>query len=200
MFNPRAWIALPLVLAACGGASIRVDAGPPSTTVTVSVPAETSSTTTTTTSTTVPEPSTTMPAPTTTIAELQAAESPTGPETAPEPEPTTTTARKPTTGVSVYVNQGWERSLEPCGGDLPPCWVKAKESGGDYNAVNWRGCGGRGCFGAWQFDPRTSQGMGYPGVASDYPPEIQDEMARALWNGGKGCGQWSGPGWTGCGG
>lgn len=80
--------------------------------------------------------------------------------------------------------------LEPCGGDLPPCWVKARESGGDYRAVNPTGCGGRTCGGAWQFDPRTWNGYGGYTFAQDAPPEVQDAKAREVWAGGAGCRHW----------
>lgn len=88
--------------------------------------------------------------------------------------------------------------LEPCGGTLPPCEVKRRESGGNYTAVNPRGCGGHGCYGAWQFDPRTWAGLGYEGNPADAAPEIQDEAAARLWDGGRGCRHWSGPTWNGC--
>lgn len=70
-----------------------------------------------------------------------------------------------------------------CGGDLPPCWVMRRESGGNINAYNPTGCSGRGCYGKWQCDPRTCSGRG--------TEEQQDAEARALWNGGKGCQHWA---------
>lgn len=82
-------------------------------------------------------------------------------------------------------------SLSPCGGDLPPCYVKQRESGGDYRAVNPGGCSGRSCGGAWQFDPNTWNGYGGYQFAQDAPPEVQDAKARELWNGGAGCGHWA---------
>lgn len=81
--------------------------------------------------------------------------------------------------------------LEPCGGDLPPCWVKKKESGGSYTAYNPTGCGGRSCGGAWQFDPRTWNGYGGYQFAQDAPPEVQDAKARELWANGAGCSHWA---------
>lgn len=78
-----------------------------------------------------------------------------------------------------------------CGGSLPPCWVMMAESGGNPQAVNWGGCGGRNCYGKWQFDPLTSQGLGYPGVMTDYDEATQDEAARTLWAGGAGCSHWA---------
>lgn len=78
-----------------------------------------------------------------------------------------------------------------CGGDLPPCWVLARESGGNIEAVNHTGCGGRGCYGKWQFDPRTSRGLGYEGTMDQYPEQVQDEAARTLWANGQGCSHWA---------
>lgn len=73
----------------------------------------------------------------------------------------------------------------PCGPayDLPPCYVMMRESRGDINAYNPTGCGGRGCRGKWQCDPRTCSGTG--------TEEQQDAEARALWNHGAGCAHWS---------
>lgn len=70
-----------------------------------------------------------------------------------------------------------------CGGDLPPCWVMNRESGGNINAYNPTGCGGRGCRGKWQCDPRTCSGTG--------TEEQQDAEARAVWDGGRGCRAWN---------
>lgn len=77
-----------------------------------------------------------------------------------------------------------------CGGDLPPCYVMEAESGGDPNAVNADGCGGRGCFGKWQFDPLTSQSLGYSRPMNEYDEATQDQAARDLMA-RDGCSQWS---------
>lgn len=77
-----------------------------------------------------------------------------------------------------------------CGGSLPPCSVMRSESGGNPRAVNRTGCGGRGCFGKWQFDPRTSAGLGYDLTMDQYPESVQDDAARSLWNSGRGCSHW----------
>lgn len=84
-------------------------------------------------------------------------------------------------------------TLEPCGPDdgLPPCDVKRRESGGNYQAYNPTGCGGRSCGGAWQFDPRTWNGYGGYEFAQDAPPEVQDAKARELWANGAGCSHWA---------
>ena len=49
------------------------------------------------------------------------------------------------------------------------------ESGGNY-AINT----GNGYYGAYQFDRRTWQGLGYSGTANQHPPAVQDEGARRL--------------------
>ena len=79
---------------------------------------------------------------------------------------------------------------DACGGDLPPCSVKARESGGDYNAYNPTGCGGRGCYGAWQFSGEWAGKLGLPLDLSTATPEQQDAAARALWANGAGCSNW----------
>ena len=114
--------------------------------------------------------------------------------------PATTVGHSTTTTIKVDVaedqsdDEWWaaQPGYKPgqCGGDLPPCWVMRRESGGDPRAVNATGCGGRGCFGKWQFDPLTW--AGYAGVsrASDVPEWVQDERARQIWAGGRGCSHW----------
>ncbi|GIV04090.1 MAG: hypothetical protein KatS3mg015_2920 [Fimbriimonadales bacterium] len=88
-------------------------------------------------------------------------------------------------------------TLGRCGGNLPPCSVKRQESGGRYDAVNPTGCEGRGCYGAWQFDPLTWDAtvtrMGRPDLVGNYlaSPDDQDAAAAYLWAGGAGCGHWS---------
>lgn len=72
---------------------------------------------------------------------------------------------------------------ERCGGDLPPCSVMMRESGGDINAYNPTGCNGRGCRGKWQCDPRTCSGVGTEAE--------QDAEVRALWDNGRGCSHWN---------
>jgi len=82
-----------------------------------------------------------------------------------------------------------------CGGDLPPCYVLWRESRGQAGAVNPCGC----AFGRWQFQQPTWDSVarqlgrfdlvGVP--ASSVDVGTQDELARALWAGGSGCGNWS---------
>lgn len=114
--------------------------------------------------------------------------------------PTTTTEAPPVTRapapvpVPTYANayaNAYPVSLQPCGGDLPPCYVKQRESGGNYGAVNWSGCGGRGCFGAWQFSGEWAGKLGLPLDLTQATPAQQDEAARILWNHGAGCSNWS---------
>jgi hypothetical protein len=83
--------------------------------------------------------------------------------------------------------------LGACGGDLPPCFVKKRESKGDYRIWNggcyapigWQGsrspCGGSTASGAWQILRSTWAGF----------DEVQDAKARLLWAGGRGCTHWS---------
>ena len=85
----------------------------------------------------------------------------------------------------------WSVSLQPCGGDLPPCRIAELESHGDYSAINLTGCSGRTCGGKWQFDPRTWNNYGGYAFAQDAPPEIQDAKARETWAGGAGCSHWN---------
>lgn len=70
-----------------------------------------------------------------------------------------------------------------CGGNLPPCWVMMRESGGNIHAYNPTGCGGEGCNGKWQCDPRSCNGTGSEAE--------QDASAAALWDGGRGCSNWN---------
>jgi resuscitation-promoting factor RpfA len=49
------------------------------------------------------------------------------------------------------------------------------ESGGNYKTAT-----GNGYYGAYQFDPKTWRALGYAGLPSDAPPEVQDEAARKL--------------------
>ena len=79
------------------------------------------------------------------------------------------------------------------------------ESGGDPTAVNWTGCGGRGCYGKWQFDPVTfipgctvskwnagtcGTYQGYQ-FANEAPEDVQDARAREIYDNGRGCSHWN---------
>ena len=53
--------------------------------------------------------------------------------------------------------------------------LRGCESGGNY-AINT----GNGFYGAYQFDRRTWQGLGYSGTANQHPATVQDEAAQRL--------------------
>lgn len=74
-----------------------------------------------------------------------------------------------------------------CGGDLPPCYVMMRESGGNIRARNPSSS----ASGKWQFISSTWAGFG--GYAEAYlaPESVQDAKARQLWAGGAGCGHWN---------
>jgi len=74
-----------------------------------------------------------------------------------------------------------------CGGDLPPCYVMMRESGGDITAQNPTST----ASGKWQFIDSTWAGYGGYAKARYAPESVQDEKARQLWAGGAGCGHWS---------
>jgi hypothetical protein len=75
----------------------------------------------------------------------------------------------------------------PCGGDLPPCSVLARESGGNPDAENPTSS----ASGLWQFIDGTWDGYGGYAHASDAPADVQNARAAELWAGGAGCGHWS---------
>lgn len=105
----------------------------------------------------------------------------------PAPPPPPPTAVEPAPRPAPAVGVISPSSLEPCGGDLPPCYVKARESGGDYNAQNPSSS----ASGAWQFLDSTWAGYGGYARAVHAPPDVQDARARDLWAGGAGCSHWS---------
>lgn len=75
----------------------------------------------------------------------------------------------------------------PCGGQLPPCRVLARESGGNPTARNPVSS----ASGLWQFlDSTWANFGGYP-RAYLAPPSVQNEKARLTWAGGAGCRHWS---------
>lgn len=83
-------------------------------------------------------------------------------------------------------------SRAPCDGDLPPCWrIIGIESGGRWDAHNYGGCEGHDCWGPYQFSGSWAGKLGLP---LDLWTTTHDQWvaaARALWNGGAGCGNWS---------
>ncbi len=89
-----------------------------------------------------------------------------------------TPSRRPVTATA-------SRSGE-CGGDLPPCCVLARESGGDPRAENPVST----ASGLWQFIDGTWNGFGGYSHASYAPASVQNEKARLVWNGGRGASNW----------
>lgn len=74
-----------------------------------------------------------------------------------------------------------------CGGDLPPCYVMMRESGGNIRAKNPTST----ASGKWQFINGTWAGFGGYAEAWMAPESVQDAKARQLWAGGAGCGHWN---------
>lgn len=125
------------------------------------------------------------------------------------PPATTTTARARTAPTVIaasasrptpapVVDGAWS-----CGGDLPPCWVMNRENpdrdltaynSGSHHEVGYTGGNPEGdstASGKWQFVRDTWAGfMGYVNAA-DAPWQVQDEKARQLWAGGRGCSHWA---------
>lgn len=104
--------------------------------------------------------------------------------TAPPPPPTTTAPRPAPTKPAPAPSTSGSGS---CGGDLPPCYVMNRESGGNIRAKNPSSS----ASGKWQFLDSTWQGYGGYARAMDAPEAVQDARARALWAGGRGCSHWS---------
>jgi hypothetical protein len=125
-------------------------------------------TTTTSTTTTTTTTTTTVPPTTTTIA--------------PPPPPPPEAPVQEYAGSSAGQVNGY-----PCGGDLPPCWVLQRESGGSPTAQNPSSS----ASGLWQFLRGTWAGYGGYVEAWLAPPSVQNEKARLTWAGGSGCFHWS---------
>lgn len=103
-----------------------------------------------------------------------------------EPEPTTVAPIPPRPSTTEYLRV--ETTTGACGGDLPPCYVLARESGGNIHVYNYSGSG---ASGKWQFMRSTwNNYRGYPNAA-DAPESVQDEKARLVWDGGRGCSHWN---------
>jgi len=75
-----------------------------------------------------------------------------------------------------------------CGGNLPPCYVMNRESGGSLTVYNTEGSG---AAGKWQFMPGTWAGYGGYASAADAPESVQDAKAADTWSGGSGCNHWN---------
>lgn len=121
----------------------------------------------------------------------------TTPEPIYEPEITVPETTLPPETVPPTQPAPSEPTSSLCGGDLPPCYVMQRESGGNPNAVNPTGCGGNGCYGLYQFDPRTwnavASSMGRQDLVGNYLPSAAEQaaVARHLWAGGSGCSHWA---------
>lgn len=78
-----------------------------------------------------------------------------------------------------------------------PDYICYRESRYNPWAVNPTGCSGRGCYGKYQFDPRTwdavARSMGRWDLVGNYLPAEadQDAVASYLWAGGRGCSHWA---------
>jgi hypothetical protein len=82
-------------------------------------------------------------------------------------------------GVAAALMVGESLSLTGTAGAVTPStWaqLRACESSGNY-ATNT----GNGFYGAYQFDVQTWRGLGYPGVASQASPAVQDQAAQRLY-------------------
>lgn len=96
-------------------------------------------------------------------------------------------ATQSTGGQSYNGNPSGSVNGYPCGGDLPPCYVLKRESGGNPRAENPVST----ASGLWQFIDGTWNGFGGYSHASDAPPDVQNEKARLTWAGGAGAGHWA---------
>lgn len=184
-FKPHAVHAVPVLFAFAmlvsafvfGGPSTESDAAVGGSTV----PSSVSSAPTPTVAVTTATPKTAAP---TTVPVTVPATIP--PTTAPPTTaPPTTMAPPPTTPAPTPVVAA---PTGACGGNLPPCCVMLRESGGNPTAVN----PSSGASGKWQFMPDTWQGFdGYP-TAAQAPEAVQDARAAQIWAGGAGAGHWGG--------
>lgn len=114
---------------------------------------------------------------------------------------TTTTTTTTLTPTATAPPPAAGPSTGRCGGDLPPCSIMQRESGGDpriwngvcYAPTGWTGnspCGSSSASGKWQFVRGTWAGFGGYLNAADAPESVQDAKARQVWAGGRGCSHW----------
>lgn len=87
--------------------------------------------------------------------------------------------------------------------DTPPTWICMRESHCTPGIVSTHyGCSGWHCYGKWQFDPTTFRSTvrnyhltGIPEWPLDswsqVTPLMEDRVAAALWDHGRGCGHWA---------
>lgn len=94
------------------------------------------------------------------------------------PPTTTTTVTVPPTTVPVTSPPvpAQDVSTGACGGDLPPCWIMMRESGGDIRAQNPDSS----ASGKWQMLDSTWAGYGGYAHAKDAPEWVQDAKARTM--------------------
>ena len=73
-----------------------------------------------------------------------------------------------------------------------PDHIVQRESGGDCNAYNATGCGGRGCLGYAQLDAGhfAEQSPWNPNATGSCYGISYDDCVARLWNGGAGAGHW----------
>jgi hypothetical protein len=137
---------------------------------------------------TLVRPSSTL-APSTTAAPTTAPAT-TAPTTVPATTaPSTTAAPAPTAPPTTQAPAPVVAAVSgACGGNLPPCCVMMRESGGNPTAVNTSS----GASGKWQFMPDTWQGYGGYSSAAEAPESVQDARAAEIWAGGAGAGHWGG--------
>lgn len=107
---------------------------------------------------------------------------------APVPPTTATPAPAPTAAPVVPVAPTPVATSGACGGNLPPCCVMMRESGGNPTAVNQSS----GASGKWQFMSGTWANYGGYPTAASAPEWVQDERAAQIWAGGAGAGHWGG--------
>ena len=189
----RGALAVPFVaVLAIGATAFAAGAGTPGGTANTAGHRRVRAAATTVTPTTKAAPSTTK-APTTTAAPTttKAPATTAAPTTvAPVSIPPTTTP--PTTAAPVTVPAPVQVSTHgACGGNLPPCCVMMRESGGNPTAVN----ASSGASGKWQFMPSTWANYGGYPTAASAPEAVQDARAAQIWAGGAGASHWGGGCW-----
>jgi hypothetical protein len=139
---------------------------------------------------TEPEPTSTTAATTTVPPTTTPTEPPVTTTEAPTTVPTTRARSAPTTRPYVAPAPARTGGSGACGGDLPPCYVMQRESGGDPTAIGEGQCGNEDCYGKWQIHPDTAESVGYPRRMDLQPESVQDDAARAILA-RDGCKAWS---------
>lgn len=100
--------------------------------------------------------------------------------------PTTVPYRPPPTMPAAMASAAPGYS-QTCGGILPSCSILARESGGNLRAQNPTSS----ASGKFQFLDSTWAGYGGYLHAKDAPASVQDARAAQVWDGGRGCLNWS---------